>query len=61
MNKIAERNGSKSDERIATKTSKLGQRLRRISDRAIAAGMPTLSKEQINALVRQARGGSARP
>ena len=40
------------------KVSKLGQRLREISDRALASGTETLSIDQIRALISQTRGSS---
>ena len=40
-----------------TGVSKLGQRLREISDRALASGVKTLSREQIQMVVLEARGG----
>lgn len=41
------------------KISKLGQRLREISDKALASGTETLSLEQIQTLISEIRGRSA--
>jgi len=39
--------------------SEVAKRLRRISDRALAAGVKVLSRDQIQTLIRETRGGSA--
>jgi hypothetical protein len=41
------------------KVSKLGQRLRELSDKALASGTKTLSLEQIQQLISDIRGRSA--
>ena len=38
------------------KVSKLGQRLREISDRALASGTKTLSYEEVRRLISEVRG-----
>jgi hypothetical protein len=43
----------------ARKVSKLGQRLREISDKALASGVERLSTEQIHELIAEIRGRSA--
>jgi hypothetical protein len=59
---MAERNGKngkssgRSPARIP-KTSTLGQRLRELSDKALASGTKTLSHAQIQNLVWEIRGG----
>jgi len=40
----------------AKRPSQLGERLRKLSDRALAQGTPTLSKAQIHKLISEARG-----
>jgi hypothetical protein len=40
--------------------SKLGQRLRAISDKALASGVTVLSREEIKNLLLETRGGSTR-
>ena len=40
------------------KVSRLGQRLRELSDRALATGTKTLTTEQINKQISEARGRS---
>jgi len=41
------------------KVSKLGQKLREISDQALASGTKTLSLEEIHGVISRARGGTA--
>jgi hypothetical protein len=53
-------NGSKGGGRLVPKVSTLGQRLREISDRALASGVKTLSREQIQRVILETRGGSVR-
>jgi len=60
MGKLPKQNGSGSNGgRLVPKVSPtpLGQRLREISDRALASGVKTLSREQIQKVILEARGG----
>jgi hypothetical protein len=62
---VAERNGKngKNGKRLARpaepspEISKLGQRLREISDEALASGTKTLSSDEIHELLCEIRGG----
>ena len=49
-------NGAKPPSPI--KVSKLGQRLRELSDQALASGTTTLSLEEIHGVISKARGGT---
>jgi hypothetical protein len=64
MGKIIRRNGNGNGSRglgpKVPKISPLGQRLREISDKALDSGVKTLSREQIQKLVLETRGGSLR-
>ena len=66
MGKIIRRNGNGNESKgghlspKVPKISPLGQRLREISDKALDLGVKTLSREQIQKLVLETRGGSLR-
>ena len=49
-------NGSKGGQLVPKASTPLGQRLREISDRALASGVKTLTRDQIQQAVRDARG-----
>jgi hypothetical protein len=55
----AERQGAPKTVTSVRKVSKLGQRLRQLSDRALASGTDTLSNEEIHRLISEIRGRSA--
>jgi hypothetical protein len=44
------------DRRTQPKVSRLGSRLRELSDKALASGIETLSNEQIHQLIAETRG-----
>jgi hypothetical protein len=60
MNKPLGGNGNLSRSAFPPEISKLGQRLRSISDKALASGVKVLSREEIRNVLLETRGGSAR-
>jgi hypothetical protein len=62
MGKVIKQNGNGNAKggELVRGISPLGQRLREISDRALAAGVKTLSREEIQKAVLEARGGLGR-
>jgi len=44
---------------IQPRATKLGQKLRELSDRALASGTKTLTLDQIHARISETRGGTA--
>ena len=60
MAKTPSKNGKGTGEVPASpKVSRLGQRLRELSDKALASGTDTLSNEQIHRLISEIRGKPA--
>jgi len=60
MAKTPSKNGKGTNEPpVSPKVSRLGQRLRELSDKALASGTDTLSNEQIHRLISEIRGKPA--
>lgn len=59
-NKPSGKNGRPIRSASPPEISKLGQRLRAISDKALASGVKVLSREEIRDVLLETRGGSTR-
>jgi len=57
MEKFPSKNGKSRETAAPVQVSKLGKRLREISDKALASGVKVLSRDEIRKVLLEVRGG----